>query len=295
MQKLPPLKAVRTFEAAARLGSFALAASELGVTPSAVSLQIKLLEEYVGVRLFNRVRRSVVLTDAGRRYADEAAAAFARIAAATRSLTDGGKGGILNLHSTPSFATQWLMPRLAQFRALHPHIDVRLHASVEDVDLAETVDVDIRHGARAPSAGVNMLPFPEELVAPLCSPELANGVHPIRRPEDLRAHVLIHSELCMVKWRDWQRKKPSLHLDLDRGPRFDRSFMSISAAVDGLGVCLESMLLVQRELKAGKLVLPFGRDGLGARAHSMMIHQAKMDLPRVRAFHDWMFAELNAA
>ncbi len=293
MHKLPPLTAIRTFEAAARVGSFALAASELGVTPSAVSLQVKQLEEHVGVPLFHRVRRSVVLTDAGRRYAEEIAGALARIAAATRSLEDAGKGGILTVHSTPSFATQWLMPRLSRFRALHPSIDVRLQASTDLVDLsAEGADVDIRHGARMPPAGAEMLPFPEETIVPLCTPELANGLNPIRRQEDLRNHVLIHSEWCLVNWRDWLRKKPKLQLDLDRGPRFDRSFMSISAAVDGLGVCLESLLFVQRELAAGKLIMPLGLDGLKVRAHSMMILKSKADLPRIVAFRQWLFTEL---
>ena len=120
MHKLPPLNAVRTFEAAARLGSFALAAGELGVTPSAVSHQVRSLEDQLGVSLFNRVRRTIVLTDAGRHYAEEIAGAFARIAAATKGIGEAGKGGVLTVHSTPSFATQWLMPRLSRFQAQHP-------------------------------------------------------------------------------------------------------------------------------------------------------------------------------
>ncbi|MBY0430124.1 MAG: LysR family transcriptional regulator, partial [Rhodospirillales bacterium] len=229
----------------------------------------------------------------GRRYAEEVAGALARIAAATRIIGDAGKGGILTVHSTPSFATQWLMPRLSRFRALHPNIDVRLQASTDIVDVgSESVDIDIRHGARTPPAGAEMLPFPAEMVVPLCAPELANGLQPIRRPDDLRHHVLIHSEVCLVNWRDWQRRKPKLHLDLDRGPRFDRSFMSISAAVDGLGVCLESLLFVQRELAAGKLTMPLGMDGLSVHAHAMMIHKSKADLPRIMAFRQWLFSEL---
>lgn len=293
VHKLPPLTAVRTFEAAARLGSFALAAGELGVTPSAVSLQVKLLEEHIGVRLFHRVHGKVILTDPGRRYAEEIAGGLARIAAATKAVGDAGKGGILTVHSTPSFATQWLMPRLSRFRALYPHIDVRLQASLEVVDLAsDEVDIDIRHGAKTPPPGGEMLPFPAEMVVPMCAPQLANGVHPIRRPEDLQHHVLIHSERSLVSWRDWLRKLPKLKLDLDRGPRFDRSFMSISAAVDGLGVCLESLLFVQRELASGKLIMPLGLDGLTVHAHSMMILKAKSELPRIAIFREWVFTEL---
>ena len=254
---------------------------------------MKLLEEHIGILLFHRVRRTVVLTEAGRRYAEEIAGALGRIAAATKAIGDAGKGGILTIHSTPSFATQWLMPRLSQFRALHPHIDVRLQASVDVVNLASAdVDIDIRHGAKTPPPGAEMLPFPAETVVPMCTPQLANGLHPIRRPEDLRNHVLIHSEVCLVNWRDWLRKKPKLNLDLDRGPRFDRSFMSISAAVDGIGVCLESLLFAQRELAAGKLIMPFGMDGLTVHAHSMMILKARSELPRIVAFRQWLFTEL---
>jgi LysR family transcriptional regulator, glycine cleavage system transcriptional activator len=293
MHKLPPLNAVRTFEAAARLGSFALAAGELGVTPSAVSHQVRLLEDQLGVTLFHRVRRTIALTDAGRHYAEEIGGAFARIAAATKGIGEAVKGGVLTVQSTPSFATQWLMPRLSRFQAQHPNIDVRLHALVTAIDLAaEGVDVDIRYGARVPPAGAVMLPFPEETIVPLCTPGLANGLSSIRRPEDLRNHTLIHSEVCLVSWRDWLRRKPKLHLDLDRGPRFDRSFMSISAAVDGLGVCLESLLFVQRELAAGKLIMPLGMDGLTVQGHAMMILKSKAELPKIVAFRQWVFAEL---
>jgi LysR family glycine cleavage system transcriptional activator len=289
------LKAVQAFEAAARLSSFALAAEELFVTPSAVSHQIKLLEEQFAVQLFHRVHRAVVLTDAGRHYAEEVSAAFARIDVATRDLGRTAKSDILTVHATPSFATQWLMPRLARFSALYPDIDVRLNASTAVADLVtEGVDIDIRYGMRRlQPPGTMVLLFPPETIVPLCAPALANGAPPIRTPEDLRHHPLIHSEGCLLGWRDWMRQHRKVRLDIARGLRFDRSFMAISAAVDGLGVCLDSLLLVQRELDTGRLVAPLGFDGPTVQGYTMNLLKSRAELPKIRSFQDWLFSELE--
>jgi LysR family glycine cleavage system transcriptional activator len=290
------LKSIQAFEAAARLSSFALAADELFVTPSAISHQIKLLEDQLSVRLFHRVHRAVILTDIGRQYAEEIAAAFARIDKATRDIGRIEKSDILTVHATPSIATQWLMPRLARFSAQHPDIDVRLNASSAPVDLTrESVDIDIRYGARRlQPAGTMVLDLPLETIVPLCSPRLANGEHPIRSVADLRNHTLIHSEGCLVGWRDWMRLHRKTVLDITRGPRFDRSFMAISAAADGMGVCLESLLLVQRELKTGTLVAPLGFEGLKVSGYTLNLLKSRADLPKLRSFQDWLFAELEA-
>ncbi len=298
MQHRISLKAVQAFEAAARLSSFALAAEELFVTPSAVSHQVKLLEEQFGVKLFHRVHRAVVLTDAGRVYAEEVSSAFSKIEMATRELGRTAKSDILTVHSTPSFATQWLMPRLARFSAMHPDIDVRLNASYPPPAdlLLQGVDIDIRYGSarRLQPAGTMVLPFPTETIVPLCAPAIANGPHPIRSPEDLRHHTLIHSEVCLVGWRDWMRLHRKVPLDISRGPRFDRSFMAISAAVDGLGVCLESLLLVERELDTGRLIAPLGLDGLKVQGYTVNLLKSRADLPKVRNFQDWLFNQLEA-
>jgi LysR family glycine cleavage system transcriptional activator len=295
MQHRVTLKSIQAFEAAARLSSFSLAADELFVTPSAVSHQIKLLEEQLSVRLFHRMHRTVILTDSGRRYAEEIGAAFARIDKATRDIGRVAKSDILTLHSTPSFATQWLMPRLARFSALHPDIDLRLNASNDPVDLTrEAVDIDLRYGARRlQPAGTMVLDLPTETIVPLCSPTLLEGEHPIRTVADLRHHTLIHSEGCLVGWRDFMRLHRKTPIDISRGPRFDRSFMAISAATDGGGVCLESLLLVQRELETGRLVAPFGFDGLKVNGYTLNLLKSCADLPKVRSFQDWLFEELD--
>lgn len=294
MRKRVSIKAVQAFEAAARLGSFALAAEDLAVTPSAISHQIRLLEDQLGVRLFHRVHRAVMLTDAGRHYATEVTAAFARIETATRNVATVVGSAILTVHSTPSFASQWLMPRLTEFKERYPGIDIRLQASVSNSDFAQgVVDVDIRYNPGPPAAGVSQEAFPEDTVVPMCSPALAAGLNPIRRPEDLGRHTLIHSEINILGWRDWGRRHKGVQLDLERGPRFDRSFMAISAAVDGLGVCLDSLLLAERELLSGRLVVPFRTAGMAAQGHAVATLKSAADEPKVRAFREWLFEELD--
>jgi LysR family glycine cleavage system transcriptional activator len=292
MHKLPSLGSLRTFEAAARLGSFSLAADELSVTASAVSHQIKLLEEYTGVQLFRRVHRSVVLTDVGRRYANEIAFAFEHMATATQNIAKADKSDILSIHSSPSFATQWLMPRLSRFSTIHPDIDVRLHAAHSGVDMVPEFDIDIRYGTKLSAANTVILFMPEEVIVPMCAPALTDGPNPIHTPKDLRHHTLIHSEATLVGWDDWVRPKPSLKLNLKRGLHFDRSFMSIGAAVDGLGVCLESLLLAQREIEMGQLVMPFGPDGLTLLGHNVAYLASMADLAKIKAFQNWLFSEL---
>lgn len=293
MRKIPPLKSVQAFEAAARLGSFMRAAEELSITPSAISHRIKELEMALGVALFHRVHRSVVLTDAGRRFAEEISYAFGRIEAAAQDVARVAKADLITVHVVPSLGAQWLMPRLARFGALHPDIDVRVNASTDVVDIeGGAVDFDIRYGAVLRRAGVVTEMFPLEPIVALCSPQLTKGRDGIKKPRDLSRHMLIHSEVNLYSWRDWQRDHPGVELNLDRGPRFDRSFMSIFAAIDGLGVCLDSKLLVERQLDSGRLVLPFGNEGPRIACHSLNYLSTRAQLPKMRLFREWLFHAL---
>jgi LysR family glycine cleavage system transcriptional activator len=142
-------------------------------------------------------------------------------------------------------------------------------------------------------AGTMVLELPPETIVPLCAPALMAGEYPLRSVADLQHHPLIHSEGCLVGWRDWMRLHRKTRLDIGRGPRFDRSFMAISAAVDGLGVCLESLLLAQRELETGRLVAPFGFDGLNVHGYTLNLLKSRAELPKLRSFQDWLFAELE--
>ncbi len=288
------IKSIQAFEAAARLGSFALAADELAVTPSAISHQVRLLEDQIGIMLFHRVHRSVMLTDVGRQYAAEVIPAFAQLDAATRLATSTGGTTTLTIHSTPSIATQWLMRRLSAYKEAHPEIDLRLQSSVERIDLGQgIVDIDIRYNPGPAPAGSVMIPFPDDVIVPMCSPRLACGMKPTRRPEDLADQTLIHGQITIIGWRDWSRRNRRAKLDLTRGPSFDRSFMAICAAVDGLGVCLDSMLLAEQELRAGKLIVLFPETAISVRGHGFVTLRSKAESPKVRAFRDWLFAELE--
>ncbi len=177
MRKLPTLKAVRAFEAAARLGSIQQAADEMRVTASAVSHQIRFLEEELDVRLFHRAHRSIILTDMGRRYAEEVGQALSQIEAATRRIGRTDHADILSVHVVPSLAAQWLMQRISRFSEQHNDIDVRLHASNIPMDLAAgTVDIAIQYGRSLQEGGTVVTPFPPETIIPLCGRVPVGGV-----------------------------------------------------------------------------------------------------------------------
>lgn len=294
MRRLPSLKALEAFESASRLNSFRKASDELFLTPSAVSHRIQDLERELGVTLFHRAHRSVILTDVGKRYAMTLGEAFRAVESATRDAARSSKSDILTIQSAPSFAAQWLMPRLARFEQLGTRIDVRLNASVEPVDLAAgEADFWITYGPTLKRDGIVTELFPTESVVVLCSPGLMRGPHLIRKAADLAHHTLIHSEVNLYPWRDWLRDHPGVQLNLERGARFDRSFMAISAAADGRGICLESRLLVQRELESGQLIMPLGPIGGQISGHGMSYVESKLRLPKLRLFREWMMGMLN--
>ncbi|OZI38106.1 LysR family transcriptional regulator [Bordetella genomosp. 10] len=245
-----PLPFVRIFEAAGRSASFAVAARELNLSPSAVSHSVRKLEEMVGLRLFERSTREVRLTREGailleyvQRGIDEIQRGFAMVKSE--------QAIPLRLHTAPSFATQWLLPRLAGFVREHPNIDLRFSASTEYARFDDDFDLDIVYGEPTPSPH-EKIPLAVEGLAPLCSPELAQR---IRVPEDLYLQPLIQCEVQLFQWKGWfetNHLAPPTHYGL----RFDRSSMAIAAATDGLGVVLESTLLAERELNRGALVRP---------------------------------------
>jgi LysR family glycine cleavage system transcriptional activator len=293
MRKIPPLYSIQAFEAASRLGSFMRAAEELHITPSAISHRIRELERTLGVALFHRVHRSVVLTDIGRRYAAGIGEAFGRIESSSNEVTRIGKSDIVSIHVVPSLAAQWLTPRLVRFSAQYPDIDLRMTASADSIDLEDgVVDFDIRYGSVPHRTGIETEMFPPEPIVALCSPSLTKGKNGLKRPGDIRHHMLIHSEINLYNWRDWQRDHKGVELNLDRGLRFDRSFMSIYAAVDGMGVCLESKLLVERQLKSGSLVLLFGNEAPRITCHSLNYLASRIRLPKMRIFRDWLWQVL---
>jgi len=288
-RRLPPLNALRAFEAAARNLSFLKAAEELHVTAGAVSQQIKTLEDHLSLKLFRRQARGVLLTDAGQRYGKRIGELLDQIAAATRDLGRQSGGAVLTVTTMPSFAARWLIPRLGR---LHPEIAVR---TLADDKLAtfkdDDVDVAIRFGAgNYPGLTADFL-FREE-VFPVCSPRLLEGTVPLERLEDLAHHTLLHDEphpgLHELEWSAWLAKCGIRHLDAHQGPRFTYTHMSLTAAAMGQGLALGTSVLCADDLESGRLVRPFPDTIVADFAYYLVFPPMALDRPLVVAFRDWM-------
>ncbi len=290
MARRIPLASLRMFEAAARLASFRAASLELNVTPGAVSHAVKGLERELGVRLFSRERRQVTTTPAGETLLHHVARGFGDLQRGLEAVCLAGPQS-LRLHCAPSFAQQWLMPRLARFFAANPALDLRLSADPHYPAFpSDTFDADILYGEPRQS-GLTVIPLGPERIVPLCAPALLPR---IGTPADLRAMTLIESEHCRLRWPDWFEANAVVP-PAPRGPRFDRSSLSLAAAVDGIGVALDSTRLAERELRDGRLVLPLaGRSrDLSLVGHHLVFPQGADRKPPVARFAAWLLAELD--
>jgi LysR family transcriptional regulator, glycine cleavage system transcriptional activator len=293
LRRLPSLNALKAFEAAARHGSFTKAAGELFVTQGAVSHQVKALEGELGVRLFNRERQRLVITDAGRSYLDVVRDAFDRLAVGTNRLLHEQKAGVLTVTTSPNFAAKWLVHRLGRFGEAHPDIDLRVSASLQHVDFArEDIDLAIRHGdGQWPGLGATRL-CAEELF-PVCSPKFARGRGALRSPADLRLHTLLHVN-DRNDWAKWLAAADAATVDADRGPIFNQASMAIDAAVDGQGIALARSALAAWDLRAGRLVRPFALALKVPYAYWIVCPKSTVDLPKISRFRDWLLAEAKA-
>jgi LysR family transcriptional regulator, glycine cleavage system transcriptional activator len=290
---LPPLNALRAFEAAARHLSFTKAADELHVTQTAISHQIRALEDWLGLRLFRRLHRGLLLTDEAQAALPEIRAAFDRLGLAVERLQAGGGTGTLTVSTIPSFAAKWLVPRLGRFRQAHPEIDIRLGASLRLVDFArEDVDLGIRLG-RGGYAGLRADRLLAEAIFPVCSPRLLEGPHPLRTPDDLCHHTLLHDDDTHA-WRLWLEIARAGGIDAERGPVFDDSSMLLQAAIDGQGVALGRRALAAADLAAGRLMRPFDVPLPYDLAYYIVCPEATAERPKVRAFRAWILAEAAA-
>jgi LysR family glycine cleavage system transcriptional activator len=292
MRRLPPLSTLRSFEAAARLLSFSKAAEEIHVTHGAVSRAIRHLEDHLGIPLFQRKTRQVLLTPAGATYAASVRDILDRLAAATAAIADRESLGVLNVSTIDSFASKWLLPRLYRFRQTHPDIDIRLTASQKLADFVnDGIDIAIRYGrGRYPGLVAELL-LKEEL-APVSSPKLLDGPHPLNTPADLKYHTLIHDDF-EIDWATWLKSAGVEGVDAHRGPRFESSGHAVQAAVQGEGVVLGRSALVADDLEAGRLVRPFTLS-LPADLAYYVVYPAQSEArPKVRAFRDWLLNEVR--
>lgn len=289
-QRLPPLNAIRAFEAAARHLSFTKAAEELHVTQAAISHQVKALEQFLGLKLFQRLNRALLLTDEGQIYLPTVCRAFDQLHEASNRLAESQTRGKLTVTALPSFASRWLVPRLGRFIRAYPEIDIRLAPSGSLVDFVrQDVDVGIRYGrGRYPGLRVDRLM--SEDVFPVCSPALLQGRHPLREPGDLRYHILMHDD-GHGDWRTWLLSAGADDVDPHRGPVFTDSSMLIQAAVAGQGVALARGALALDDLTRGNLVRPFKLSLPVEFAYYIVCPEQTADRPKVVAFREWLLKE----
>ena len=289
-RQLPPLNAIRAFEAAARHLSFSRAADELNVTHAAVSHQIKALEERLGVPLFRRLTRAVRLTDAGQALYPPMRDALDTMAGAVERLRADDAAGTLTVTTTPAFATRWLVPRMGRFYAAHPNIDLRLEPSMTLTDFArDDVDLAIRYG-HGDWPGVRSERLLSLDMFPVCSPALVEGTPPLREPYDLRNHTLFHDGL-REDWPRWLVAAGVDGVDTSRGPAFSDSGLLIQAAITGLGVAMAQDAMVADDLAAGRLVKPFDLVVPVDAGYYVVCPEETATRPRIAAFRQWIMAE----
>lgn len=288
-----PIRSILVFHAAARSGSISKAADELSVTPSAVTQQIQSLELQLGVTLMNKMGRGIVLTEAGERYFEMIGDEIERISDATNTIRGHRTVTTLNIRATPTLSNKWLLPRLKSFLDAHPEIELRVDGTNEPTDFnRELVDVEIRHGdGRWPGLFVEGLA--EETFIPVASPQFA-GIGSLQ-PGDVTNHRLIHSVKSQAQWPRWLKESGVAHDFRWQRVLFDRSHMAIDAACDGIGIALESELMMWKELSEGRLICPV------ANPHRIALTTQWIVCPRdhlrhrkVKIFLDWVRAERNA-
>ncbi len=290
LRRLPALNALKSFEAAARHESFTRAAEELFVTQGAVSHQVKALEQELGVRLFNRERQRLVITESGRQYLAVIRDAFDRIAIGTERLTQRRGAGALTISTSPDFAAKWLVHRLGRFSADHPDIELTVSATMHHVDFArEEVDLAVRHGD-GHWPGLHVERLCAERLFPVCSPKLLAGRRRLSRPADVLKFPILHLESSR-EWSRWLEAAGVAGADRVRGPVLNRASMLIDAAVAGQGIALARTMLAARDLLDGRLVRPF-REGLRlANGYWIVCPKATAMLPKVKRTREWLVAE----
>lgn len=298
---LPPLNALRAFEATARHLSFTRAAEELHVTPAALSHQIKGLEEFLGVRLFHRRTRAIDLTDAGMLIYPGLHAAFLQMRQAVGALDRLRNDKVLVVSAAPGFTAKWLAPRLYRFMATAPDIDARISSTFAVVDFdAAGVDVAIRNirDQAPPPADLYVEKLVDLVLAPLCSPRLLEGLPPIEGPADIRRFNLIHDDSLVGRpdiadWGDWLTEAKVSNFDHSRGMRFSSADHVIDAAVEGAGLMLGAGILAHDELRSGRLVMPFGPVLKTNRAFYFVCPRGTEQRPKVKLFRDWIVGEIE--
>jgi LysR family glycine cleavage system transcriptional activator len=290
-RRLPSLNALKAFEATARHENITKAAAELFVTQGAVSQQVKGLEAELGVRLFQRERQRVALTEAGRLYLEVVRDAFDRLGMGTERLLQRQSAGALTVTTSPNFAAKWLVHRLGRFSESHPSIDLRVSASIQHVDFArEDIDLAIRHGDGS-WPGLHVTRLCNEQLFPICSPRLAaQGGARLRSPEDIRHHTLLNVN-GRADWAKWLAQAGFEGVEAQRSIDFNQASMAIDAAVDGQGIALARTALAAGDLISGRLVRPFPQAIEAPFAFWIVCPKSAAETPKIATFRRWLLAE----
>lgn len=297
-RRLPPLNALRAFEAAARHHSFTRAAEELHVTQAAISHQVKQLEEWLGLKLFERYGHWLTATAAGKAYAPELSRLLDALATATERLAgDNTLAGPLRITALPSFVARWLVPHLGRFRALYPGVELHVTSDVATHDFArEQFDLAIRLGlGRWPGLQADLIS--RERLSPVCSPALLEHA-PLRTTADLQTHTLLHDQPGDL-WPRWlslagANRSLTASTATGTGTKFNDSALVLQAAVEGHGVALGRVFLASADIAAGRLVKPFALDLPNDYSYWLAYPKATASQPRLAAFRDWLLAETSA-
>lgn len=288
---LPPLNAVRAFEAVGRRGSVKHAAEELCVTPGAISRQLGLLEEHLGIALFKRSHRQVTLTHSGTLYLQSVSDALQRLSDATDEIKSTKGRDPLHIWCPMTFGLRWLVPRLPAFRAAQPDRDVVFTTSLGPIDFsARTTDVAIRIGQGSwPGCASHRLIDIE--LTPVCSPALLDRLGPMTRPSDLRRATLLQSAARPGYWRQWLEAAGASDIDPDRGITFESVSLAYQMAMNGAGVALGQLALVEDDLRTGRLVAPFAQRTHSGDAFYLIYPNRLIGDPFVGMFRDWVVGE----
>ncbi|WP_191603558.1 transcriptional regulator GcvA [Marinomonas algicola] len=293
MNRLPPLNALKSFESAARHGSFNKAAQELFVTPSAISHQIKTLESFLGLELFRRTKRKVILTEAGEEYIEPIKKVFELIEMATNDVLSKQKQGSLHLAVSPIFLNRWLMPRLGDFYAKHPEIELEISSSVGLINF-DVADIDMAvYFGNGEWEDVEQHFLKPVILAPVCNPKIIKNDLPINTPEDMRFYPLLHVTKRKYEWHGWLEQN-----DLDpklfrRGLMFSTGSLTAGAAVQGLGIALADPDLIQPDVESGKLVVLFEQHLITNRSFYLVYQKRRSMTPAMKAFKNWMMQEIQ--
>jgi len=297
-RRIYPLNALRAFESSARHLSIVKASDELSVTPAAISHQVKKLEEYLGLPLFRRRVRGLLLTESGKLLTSDLGDVFLRLDKAMEQVIDSDSRGTLTLSVAPTFAVMWLIPRLQRFNKLNPDIDVRISTGLGLVDFQrDDADAAIRLGS-GEWFGLESIKLFDESVTPMCSPRLLEGPNAINCPDDLSAHVLLHNHSMdydpdAPTWEKWLQAAGASNVDASRGIHFSLPDHGLQASIDGAGVVLGWRFLSANALADRRVVEPFDLKMPLGSSFYVVYPQASSARPNIVAFRDWLMREVR--